>query len=113
MKELVWTFEGGVRAKTHPTIYRLLENYKPVRIWCHLDELPGDNWCIVDIKDDGTSILSSNLPTLDNAETTRYVGETEVVETILVESQITCSIQENGTPYYGRDLVVILYLEEA
>ena len=102
---------GVVDTDVQGSAYRLDRNYRPVDTWGRVKSVPtGDTGIQIDINDDGTSIYTTNpvIPS-GSQEITSNAFSTQA---LLKDSVITLDVDQVGSGYPGKDLVVELYLEE-
>ena len=91
--------------------YRIERDYRVVDTWVRVKRAPmGDTGIQIDINDDGTSIYSTEpvIPS-GSQEITSNAFSTQA---LLKGSVITLDVDQVGSGYTGKDLVVELYLEE-
>ena len=117
MRVLHWHIKGvlsetGVKGTdVDGNAFRMDRNYRVVDTWMRAKEVPtGDTGIQVDINADSTSIFQTN-PVLPSG--TQEITSNAFSGVVLLKgSVITLDVDQVGSGYPGKDLVVELYLDE-
>lgn len=119
MRVLHWHIAGvlsetGVKdTDVQGNAFRMEKNYRVLDTWMSVKEIStGDLGIQIDINDDGVSIFNTE-PTIPSGSlritSNAFLSKGLV---LLKESVITLDVDQVGSGYPGKDLVVELYLEE-
>ncbi len=117
MRILHWHI-AGVLSETGVTdtdvqgnAYRMERDYRVLDTWVRVKRVPtGDTGVRIDINDDGSSIYTTK-PTIPSGS--QEITSNAFSTVVLFEgSVITLDVDQVGSGYPGKDLVVELYLEE-
>lgn len=110
-RTLIWQIDSPRESEPAvDAVYKLLHNYVPISVWTHAKRAPTEQNVILDILDDGVSILSGRQATVNvmQVEGDGLIGS--AVTVLLKGSLITCSVVQ-GDHSVG-DVTLGLELEE-